>query len=89
MVDTIIMFELMECALEVTQTDLRGHLRYKVNQYVFLLLLRDLLNIYTTLLTAINVLVEKLLQLSIEEVARLRKMVNKFRLLTDRTIFFV
>lgn len=56
MLDLKVCLELMELAIELASTDKRGHLRYKLNQFVFLLLLKDLMNIYSSLLAGINVL---------------------------------
>lgn len=40
--------KLHEIIMEVAATDKRGHLRFKVNQYVFLMLLYTLTNLFST-----------------------------------------
>ena len=60
----------------MAETEKRGHLRYKLNQYVFLLLLKDILNIYSSIEIAINTLLNMIATITIDEIEVIKNMVR-------------
>ena len=60
----------------MAETEKRGHLRYKINQYVFLLLLKDILNIYSSIEIAINTLLNMIATITIDAIEVIKNMVR-------------
>ncbi|CAK80001.1 unnamed protein product (macronuclear) [Paramecium tetraurelia] len=72
--------ELVQKAFDVIETKKNGHLRFKVNQYVFLLLMNDLLKYYGCGLIAFNLLIKKVQDLQSNDLLQIiaisKSMVN-------------
>ncbi|CAD8133370.1 unnamed protein product [Paramecium pentaurelia] len=72
--------ELVQRVFDIIETKKNGHLRFKVNQYVFLLLMNDLLKYYGCGLIAFNLLIKKLQDLQSNDLLQLiaisKSMVN-------------
>jgi hypothetical protein len=64
--------------MEVANTDKRGHLRFKVNQYVFLMLLYTLSNLFSTQYMATLALVEKLFGMSKDDALSFKSLYIKY-----------
>ncbi|CAD8079091.1 unnamed protein product [Paramecium sonneborni] len=58
-------------AFEVIDTKKNGHLKYKLNQYVFLMILNDLFKYYSCSLVALHILIKKIKQQELEELIQI------------------
>ncbi|KAL4496040.1 hypothetical protein ABPG72_015462 [Tetrahymena utriculariae] len=56
----------------------RGYLEYKLNQYVFHLMLYTMLNLYTTMFIVISVLLERLTEQTLDEANKTKDVYMKF-----------
>ncbi|CAD8160591.1 unnamed protein product [Paramecium pentaurelia] len=76
-----LIMQFVDKAYEVIETKKNGHLKYKLNQYVFLLILNDLFKYYSCSLVAFNILIKKIEQLELEDLlqmAEITRLLYKF-----------
>eukprot|EP01017_Pseudomicrothorax_dubius_P046739 TRINITY_DN8278_c0_g2_i6.p1 TRINITY_DN8278_c0_g2~~TRINITY_DN8278_c0_g2_i6.p1 ORF type:complete len:413 (-),score=96.91 TRINITY_DN8278_c0_g2_i6:128-1366(-) len=63
---------------QVGQTSLKGHLKYKLNQYVFLLVLNSMMTCYSSLYIGIIVMLDKFFTMHIDDANECFKLYQKF-----------
>ncbi|CAK71842.1 unnamed protein product (macronuclear) [Paramecium tetraurelia] len=76
-----LILQFVDKAFEVIETKRNGHLKYKLCQYVFLMILNDLFKYYSCSLVAFNVLIKRIDQLQLEDLlqmAEITRLLYKF-----------